>query len=39
MWGLDDWKDFAEVVRNFAVTAFMLVAAFAALKWVFASKD
>jgi hypothetical protein len=33
MWDLDDWKDFAEVVKNFAETIFMVVAALALLKW------
>jgi hypothetical protein len=33
MWDLDDWKDFAEVVKNFADTALAIVAALALLKW------
>jgi hypothetical protein len=37
MWDLDDWKDFAEVVKNFAQTGFMMIAIVALLKWV--SKD
>ncbi len=37
MWDLDDWKDFAEIVKNFAVTVFIIVAIVALLKR--ASKD
>ena len=33
MWDLDDWKDAAEVVKNFADTALALVGALALLKW------
>ncbi|WP_016920280.1 hypothetical protein [Methylocystis parvus] len=33
MWGLDDWKDVAEVVKNFAETALAIVATLALLKW------
>jgi|WetSurMetagenome_2_1015567.scaffolds.fasta_scaffold1145191_1 hypothetical protein len=33
MWDLDDWKDFAEVVKNFSQTAFIAAAIFALLKW------
>jgi len=38
MWDLDDWKDFAEVVKNFAQTAFIAVAIFALLKWAYRDK-
>jgi hypothetical protein len=33
MWGLDEWKDVAEVVKNFAETALAIVAAIALLTW------
>jgi hypothetical protein len=33
MWDLDDWKDVAEIVKNFAETGFMVVAVFALLSW------
>jgi hypothetical protein len=38
VWELDDWKDVAEVVRNFAATVFMIVAAVPLLKWVAKNK-
>jgi sugar phosphate isomerase/epimerase len=34
---LDDWKDLAEVMKNFAQTGFLIVAIVALLRW--ASKD
>ncbi|MGJ0507090.1 MAG: hypothetical protein ACR652_08125 [Methylocystis sp.] len=37
MWDLDDWKDFAEVVKNFAETGFIAVAIVALSIW--AGKD
>ncbi len=37
MWDLDDWKDFAEVIKNFAQTAFIAAAIVALLRW--AAKD
>jgi hypothetical protein len=33
MWDLDDWKDLAEVIKNFAQTGFIAVAIVALLKW------
>ncbi len=33
-WDLDDWKDFAEIVKNFAEFAFMVVALVALSKWI-----
>ncbi len=35
MWDLDDWKDFAEVLKNFAEFALMVVALVALSKWIF----
>ncbi len=34
MWDLDDWKDFAEVFKNFAETGFLVVALIALLRWL-----
>ncbi len=34
LWDLDDWNDFAEVVKNFAQTAFLVVALVALSKWI-----
>ena len=39
MWDLDDWKDFAEVVKNVSETIFMVVAALAVLKWASRSRN
>jgi hypothetical protein len=33
MWDLDDWKDFAEVIKNFSQAAFIVVVIVALLKW------
>lgn len=34
MWDLDDWKDFSEILKNFAEMGFWIVGIVALLNWL-----